>query len=83
MIRKILLSATLAILLLAPETGFAGVKVRFVHPERYTDAGPLSMGPQDATLAEFRAYFQKLGGQFLAPGQNLTIDVLDIDLAGH
>ncbi|OCK54948.1 DUF3016 domain-containing protein [Bradyrhizobium sp. LMTR 3] len=34
----------------------------------------------DATITAFRAYFEKLGRRL---GQNLTIDVLNIDLAGH
>lgn len=60
------------------------VNVRFVAPERYTDAenragSGLSLR---VTLAEMRRLFETLGDRVLAPGQSLDIDVLDIDLAG-
>ena len=83
MIRKTLFGATLAVLILAPATSFAGVKVRFINPERYSDAGSFDAGGRETTLAAFRAHLEKLGARFLAPGQNLTIDVLNIDLAGE
>jgi hypothetical protein len=83
MIRKAFLGAILAAALLAPAQSFADVKVRFIDPERYTDAGSFGAGSRAATLAEFKAYFEKLGARFLAPDQNLTIDVLNVDLAGH
>lgn len=38
---------------------------------------------RDATLATFSAHFEKLGAQLLSLNQNLTIDVLNIDLAGE
>lgn len=78
---KVLAGALLAAILLAPTESLASVKVRFVNPERYTDAG--SFGSRDATLAELRAYLGKLGERILGPSQTLTIDVLDIDLAGQ
>ncbi|MFY9291178.1 MAG: DUF3016 domain-containing protein [Methylorubrum rhodinum] len=77
---------TLAFLaaLAVPLPALAQVNVRFVAPERYTDAayrfgsGP----PLRVTLAEMRRLFESLGNRVLAPGQSLDIDVLDIDLAG-
>lgn len=83
MVRKSLFAATMAASLVAAVPSFAGVQVRFINPERYTDAGSFGATSRDATIAEFRAYFKKLGQRFLRPGQNLTVDVLDIDLAGH
>ncbi|MEO6945626.1 MAG: DUF3016 domain-containing protein, partial [Nitrobacter sp.] len=83
MIRKTLFGVTLAVLILAPGASFAGVKVRFVNPERYSDAGSFDAGGRDATLSALRAHIEKLGARRLAPGQNLTIDVLNIDLAGE
>lgn len=83
MIRKTLFGVTLAVLILAPGASFAGVKVRFVNPERYSDAGSFDAGGRDATLSALRAHIEKLGAGRLAPGQNLTIDVLNIDLAGE
>ncbi len=60
------------------------VNVRFVAPERYTDAeSRFGSGPSlRVTLAEMRRLFETLGARVLAPGQSLDIDVLDIDLAG-
>ena len=69
--------------LLGPTPALAGVKVRFVNPERYTDADFSGPGSSEVTLAVFRAYFETLGRRLLAPGQDLSIDVLDIDLAGE
>lgn len=83
MIGKTLLRAVLAAALLVPVPGYAGVKVRFINPERYSDAGSFGAGGRDATIAAFRAHFEKLGARLLTPGQNLTIDVQNIDLAGE
>ncbi|TPQ25570.1 DUF3016 domain-containing protein, partial [Bradyrhizobium guangdongense] len=35
------------------------------------------------TLAEFRSYLETLGSRYLAPGQSMSVDILDIDLAGQ
>ena len=70
--------------LAAPVPALAQVSVRFVEPERYTDAANrFGSGPSlRVTLAEMRRLFETLGDRVLAPGQRLDIDVLDIDLAG-
>jgi hypothetical protein len=77
---------TLAFLaaLAVPLPALAQVNVRFVAPERYTDAANRfgSGPPLRVTLAEMRRLFESLGNRVLAPGQSLDIDVLDIDLAG-
>jgi DUF3016 family protein len=83
MTRTSFLAATFIAVLLAPAPSLADVKVRFINPESYTDAGSFGGRSSDATLAEFRAYLGKLGERLLAPGQNLTIEILNIDLAGH
>ncbi len=81
--RRTHLAAAVAFAMLMPASSFAGVNVRFVNPEGFTDAGSNGFRSADAgTLTEIRAYLQRLGGKFLAPGQNLTIDILDIDRAG-
>ncbi|MBR0716775.1 DUF3016 domain-containing protein [Bradyrhizobium liaoningense] len=82
MIRRCLIAATVMAVLFGSSPGFAGVKVRFVNPERYTDAES-SGGGRAGTLAEFRGYLEALGNRYLAPGQAMSIDVLDIDLAGQ
>ncbi|GAB1717475.1 MAG: hypothetical protein NTAFB05_25170 [Nitrobacter sp.] len=83
MIRNMLLGAILVVLTLAPGKSLAGVKVHFINPERYADAGSFDAGGVDATLAAFRAYLEKLGARLLASNQNLTIDIRNIDLAGE
>lgn len=82
MIRKCLIAGALIAVLFGPSPGFAGVKVRFISPERYTDAAA-SGGGRAGTLAEFRSYLEALGNRYLASGQTMSIDVLDIDLAGQ
>jgi len=61
----------------------AQVAVRFVTPERYTDAeNRLGSGlTLRVTLGEIRRIIEGLGRD-LPPGRTLAIDVLDIDLAG-
>ncbi|CAA2099948.1 hypothetical protein MBUL_00424 [Methylobacterium bullatum] len=73
--------------------GFAGsaiaapigsVEVRFIEPDRYVDANNRfgsGIGPQ-ATLAELRRFIEQMTSPFLAPGERLVVDVLDVDLAG-
>jgi hypothetical protein len=80
--RKCLIAAASTAILLGSSPGFADVRVRFVNPERYTDAES-SAGGRAGTLAEFRAYLETLGSRYLAPGQAMSIDILDIDLAGQ
>src|SRR5262245_41684900 len=82
MMRKHLAAAVLAASLIAPSAALAGVQVRFVNPERYTDTGSLS-DSYDDILPEFRTYLQRLGARFLKPRQDLTIDVLHVSLAGR
>lgn len=82
MIRKCLIAAASMAVLLGASPCFAGVKVRFVNPERYTDAES-SAGGRAGTMAEFRSYLETLGSRYLAPGQTMSIDILDIDLAGQ
>ncbi|WP_232630985.1 DUF3016 domain-containing protein [Methylobacterium sp. Leaf118] len=67
-----------------PGPALAQVSVRFVEPERYTDAqNRFGSGVSlRVTLAEMRRLFETLGNRVLAPGQSLDIAVLDIDLAG-
>jgi hypothetical protein len=64
----------------------ATVEVSFVHPERYTDAsidGGYGSKASESALREIRTYLEKLGDRYLKPDQRLTIEVLDIDLAGR
>ena len=82
---------TLAALLLAAPCALAtpataAVSVNFVHPESYSDANTYGRyrGPASPSLLrELEAHFAKLGTRYLPAGQELRIDVLDIDLAGE
>jgi Protein of unknown function (DUF3016) len=60
------------------------VTVSFVHPENYTDASLQALYETRAdqwTLNEIGRYLESLGGR-LGPQQALTLDVLNVDLAG-
>ena len=65
----------------------AQVEVRFDHPEKFRDASLDSHGYErgaDAyVMKSLTQYLQKLGQRYLQPGQQLVIDIRDIDLAGR
>lgn len=65
----------------------AQVEVRFDHPEKFRDASLDSHGYErgaDAyVMKTLTQYLQKLGQRYLQPGQQLVIDIRDIDLAGR
>jgi hypothetical protein len=69
--------------LLAVGSALAGVmvKVNYLQPEKFTDM-PFEPWEREDVLKGLTEHFQKLGEK-LAPDQNLTIEVLDIDLAGR
>ncbi|KQP50207.1 DUF3016 domain-containing protein [Methylobacterium sp. Leaf108] len=67
-----------------PTAATAEVVVRFIAPDRFTDAqnrfgSGLSLR---VTLAEVGRIMERYGREALRPGETLTVDVLDIDLAG-
>lgn len=76
-----LVSATALVLLAHPVWAAGLVEVRFVQPERFSDAGrnPIE---RDRALASLSAHLRELGRQ-LPDGQQLKVDVLDVDLAGE
>ncbi|MGQ4273328.1 DUF3016 domain-containing protein [Terrihabitans sp. B22-R8] len=82
--RKILLLAGAA-LLGSAAAAQAEVRVSFVHPENYTDAGTSprkGAKPGAGVLKELDTYLQRIGARSLKPGQRLDIEITDIDLAG-
>jgi hypothetical protein len=81
--RSLLVMISLIAIAAGSTNGFAAVKVNFVNPEHYTDVGSLGGRDRVRNLDELERAFQKLGERYLLPGQTLTIDVLDIDLAGR
>ena len=80
--------ATLSLALLAQYAWAAtDLSVTFVNPEKYTDASYSSMFANASDRADVQRdieqHLQTLGERYLAPGDALKIDVLDIDLAGR
>lgn len=69
------------LLALAAGAASAGVTVNYVQPERFSDL-PFATWEREAALKDLSSHFAKLGAQ-LPPGQNLRVDVLDVDLAGR
>jgi hypothetical protein len=76
----------LALLFAASGLAFAahaGVTVTFVEPGKYTDVGRFSRSTRSAeVMKDLEAHLLELG-RTLPPGQDLAIEVLDIDLAGE
>lgn len=58
------------------------VSVTFEHPEKYRDVGRLR-ADANATLKEIATYLQKMGAMYLPPDQKLSVQIVDIDLAGE
>ena len=59
----------------------AAVTVTFTNPEKYADV-PFATQDKQEMMTELQRHFEKLGAQ-LPAGQELRIEVLDIDLAGR
>lgn len=59
----------------------ATVTVTFTRPEGYTDM-PFAPWDRDRVMKELQTHFDKLGAK-LPQGQDLKVEVLDIDLAGR
>lgn len=74
----------LLLALLPAGAATAETTVRYVAPERFTDAeNRWGSGPSlRATLAETTRLLEDLGRRYLPPGESLDVTVLDIDLAG-
>ena len=59
----------------------AAVTVDYVHAEEFSDM-PRAPYQRQQALDDFAEHFRKLGAS-LRPGEDLAIEVLDIDLAGR
>lgn len=71
--------------LCAASAAEAEVRITFVHPDRYADAGAYPQGGAQAqaiTEERLQRYLQHAGERYAGRGRTLSIDVLDIDLAG-
>ena len=58
------------------------VQVSLNHPEKFTDAVDAPGPSPPASLQELSGYLQMLGQKYLPPEQNLSIELLDLDLVG-
>lgn len=62
----------------------SALTVTFVHPETYTDASKsYGYGSDPHVLDAIRQHLQKLAARELPPGYSLSIEILDVDLAGY
>ncbi|MFS8036222.1 DUF3016 domain-containing protein [Xanthobacter sp. AM11] len=61
----------------------AGIQLRFVDPEHYSDTDFRSPAVRAGIVADFTAFFARLGARDLKPGQDLRLEVLDMELAGE
>jgi hypothetical protein len=73
--------ALAGLLALVAGSASAAVTVSYVAPDNFSDI-PFSTWEREDTLKELTSHFTKLG-EGLPPGQDLRIEVTDIDLAGH
>ncbi len=76
----LLFAALTAITLTHPAD--AAVSVSFVNPQNYLDFQSESCVQRDEMLGEHRQTLLDLGTRYLKPGQNLNIEVLDVQRAG-
>lgn len=73
--------ALAGLFLLSAGAASAAVTVTYIHPETFTDL-PFTPWDREQTLKDLAAHLEKLG-KALPAGQDLKIDVLDVDLAGR
>ncbi|MES2296155.1 MAG: DUF3016 domain-containing protein [Pseudomonadota bacterium] len=73
--------ALAALLAASANAAMAGVTVTYVQPEKFSDV-PLTTFDRDEVIRRFSEHFALLG-RTLPAGQELSIEVLDIDLAGR
>ena len=78
LIKKVALAG---LVLLSAGGASAAVTVAFSHPENYHDL-PFSPTDRAAVLKELGEHFALLGKQ-LPPGQDLKVEVMDLDMAGR
>lgn len=73
--------ALAGMLLLAANAASAAATVTFVEPEHFADM-PFSQVDRERVLADLRQHIDQLAAR-LPAGENLTVEVLDLDLAGE
>jgi hypothetical protein len=73
--------ALAGLVLLSAGGASAAVTAAFSHPENYSDL-PFAQYDRDQVLKDLGDHFARLGKD-LPPGQNLRVEVLDLDMAGR
>ena len=58
------------------------VQVQFVQPEKFADVRDQAFS-RERNLEALKQHLERAGARYLADGQTLKIDVLDVDLAGE
>jgi uncharacterized lipoprotein YbaY len=79
--KRIVALVSAAVWLMAAGTASAAVNVTFIAPENFTDLSRSAVD-REHLLHNLQTYFAKLGTR-LPADRNLTVEVLDIDLAGR
>lgn len=77
------IAATMIALLIAAAGAEAAVSVTFVYPERYRDRDFRDAAKRASLTADLTRQFEKLDKRYLRSGQRLSIEVLDVRLAGQ
>lgn len=67
--------------LLAAGAAMAGATVTYAQPDQFTDV-PFQNYERERVLKELTAHFDTLAAK-LPPGQELKVEILDVDLAGE
>ena len=73
--------ALIALLAAATAASAGTVEVKFIEPDKFTDARD-GMHSREDVLKTLEDRLKQLGGKKLPPSQTLQVEVLDIDLAG-
>ena len=76
------LALCLGLALAAAAHAAGTVQVSYVQPDKFSDAGD-SRRDVEANLTRLTRHFETLAGRYLHDGQKLSIEVLDVDLAGE
>lgn len=74
-------AALAGLCLLSAGSAMAGANVTFAQPDRFSDV-PFAPWERERVLKDLTAHFNRLAAT-LPPGQELSVEVLDVDLAGR
>lgn len=75
--------AAAAVVASAPAYAAGTVQVKFVQPDKFADVRGNHQRVDDGLLKILEAHFQIAAAQYVPDGQTLSIEVLDVDLAGE